>query len=254
MQFFERNFLKRSRSTMGISVIIPVHNAAKTLHRTLASLMLQTRRADDIVIVNDRSSDDFLGILAPYGDRITLHESPRSGAGAARNVGVAKTRGELLFFCDADLELAPDLLARLFEALIRDPQAAFAYCAFRWNEKIFAERPFDAASVRRNNYISTMSLVRRSVFPLFDESLARFQDWDVWLSIIERGGYGVWVPDVLFSVLEEGSMSRRGGWSRLRATRAIRSKHHLAWAWTDYWLAIKESLRVIWNKKKTSPS
>lgn len=229
---------------MRISVIIPVHNGAKTLGKTLASLFAQTRQPDEVIVVNDRSTDDFRSVIQPYIERLLLIDSPRVGAAAARNVGIEHATGDAFFFCDADLLLEPLLLERLSGALEKDATAAFVYCAFRWNEKIFAQQPFDPALMQGNNYISTMSLVRRDAFPGFDEALSRFQDWDVWLTIIERGGRGVAVPDVLFSVIEEGTMSRRGGLSRLRATAQIRRKHHLPWRFSDFWLALKESVRA----------
>ncbi len=229
---------------MRISVIIPVHNGAKTLGKTLASLFAQTRQPDEVIVVNDRSTDDFRSVIQPYAERLTLLDSPRVGAAAARNVGVAHATGDVFFFCDADLALEPQLLERLVVALEKDLEAAFAYCAFRWNEKIFAQRAFDPIAMRWNNYISTMSLVRRAAFPGFDEALSRFQDWDLWLTVIERGGRGISVSDVLFSVIKDGTMSRRGGLSRLRATAQIRRKHRLPWRFSDVWLALKESIRA----------
>jgi glycosyltransferase involved in cell wall biosynthesis len=229
---------------MRISVIIPIHNGAQTLGKTLASLFAQTRLPDEVIVVNDHSTDAFREAIAPYADRLLVIDAPERGAAAARNFGVQKATGDAFFFCDADLALAPTLLERLSFALAAEPGAAFAYCAFRWNGKIFAQRPFDAALLRTHNYISTMSLVHRAAFPGFDETLPRFQDWDLWLTITERNGVGVGVPEVLFRVIEEGTMSRRGGLSRLRATALIRKKHQLAWRISDVWLALKESLRA----------
>jgi hypothetical protein len=56
-------------------------------------------------------------------------------------------------------------------------------------------------------YIHTSSLIRRADFPGFDETLKKFQDWDLWLSIAESGGKGVWIDKMLFSVAPGGSMS-----------------------------------------------
>ncbi len=229
---------------MRISVIIPVHNGAKTLGKTLATLFAQTRLPDEVIVVNDRSVDAFHLVAKPYANRLIVLDSPRAGAAAARNFGVARATGDAFFFCDADLSLEPSLLMRLADALEKDQGAAFGYCAFRWNEKIFAQRSFDPVALRWNNYISTMSLVRRAAFPGFDETLSRFQDWDLWLTVIEKGSRGLSVPDVLFSVIKDGTMSRRGGLSRLRATAQIRRKHHLPWRWSDFWLAWKESIRA----------
>ena len=49
-------------------------------------------------------------------------------------------------------------------------------------------------------YIMTTSLIRAKDFPGFDESLKKFQDWDLWLTMLEQNKTGVWVPEILFSV------------------------------------------------------
>lgn len=229
---------------MRISVIIPARNATATIGDTLGSIESQTRPADEVIVVDDGSSDNLSAELARRVSSVKLIRIERAGAARARNVGAEQAVGDALFFCDADLILEPLILQKLEQALAADPQAAFAYCSFlAWEGAVFANRAFDAAALRRNNYISTMSLIRRAAFPGFDEALPRFQDWDLWLTVIERGGYGVWVPEVLFRVAERGMISRRGGLSRLRATALIRSKHRLRWYWSDLWLAFKESVR-----------
>lgn len=228
---------------MRISLIIPARNATRTVQATLNSAFAQTLRPYETIVVDDGSDDRLSEALLPYGDRITLVRIPHSGAAAARNAGARLAIGDALFFCDADLLLYPELLARLAAALEVDPGAAFAYSSFVWHGKTFAARPFDAEELRRNNFISTMSLLRREAFPGFDESLPRFQDWDLWLTVVENGGRGVAMPEVLFRVMEEGTMSRRGGLSRLIATARVRRKHRLPWRLSDFWLAFKESVK-----------
>jgi glycosyltransferase involved in cell wall biosynthesis len=228
---------------MRISVIIPAHNASKTIIATLRSVFSQSLLADEVIVVDDGSTDDLEKTLAPFGDRITAIKTPRCGAAAARNAGASIAGGEALFFSDADLELYPTLFSKLSQALEENPDTAFAYSSFIWLGKVFKARPFSATELKINNYISTMSLIRRSAFPGFDESLPRFQDWDLWLTLTERGAKGVAVPEVLFRVLEAGTMSRRGGLSRILATRRIRKKHNLPWRFSDLWLALKESFR-----------
>ena len=228
-----------------LSVIVPAHNAAATITACLASVRAQTRQADEIIVVDDGSTDGTADIAASFAPRVRLVRQPQRGAAAARNAGARQATGDLFFFCDADLVLEPRLLARLEAALQNHPDAQFAYCGFRWGGKTFGMRSFDATAVKRNNYISTMSLIRREAFPGFDESLARFQDWDLWLTMIEKGARGVGVPEVLFHVQQQGSMSHRGGMSRLRATHIIRRKHGLPMRFTDYLVALKESVTSL---------
>ncbi|TAK04672.1 glycosyltransferase family 2 protein [Patescibacteria group bacterium] len=225
-----------------LSVIVPAHDAAATLRACLESVLAQTLPADEIIVVDDGSTDGTAGIARSVDPRIVVCTQRHGGAAAARNEGVRMSSGELLFFCDADLLLDPRLLEKLGAALAGHPEASFAYCGFRWGGKTFGMRAFDAEAVKRNNYISTMSLIRRGDFPGFDPSLERFQDWDLWLTMIARGKKGVGVPEVLFTVQTRGSMSHRGGLSRLRATRIIRKKHGLRMRFADYLVALKEAL------------
>lgn len=229
---------------MKISVIIPAHNAEKTIGKTLASLAAQTVEPFEVIVVDDGSKKTLDEVRASSPISFKLLHIPHHGAAAARNFGAAVAKGDLLFFCDADVLLVPEFLERLSEALYSHPKFAFAYCSFEWLGNTFIARPFSDEALKENNYISTMSVLRRDAFPGFDESLPRFQDWDLWLTIAGRGGKGLAVPEVLFRVSEEGVMSRRGGLSRIKATRTIRNKHRLPWQFSDFWLALKESVRA----------
>ncbi len=232
---------------MRISVIIPVHDARMSLEQTLETVFGQTLAPTEVIVVDDGSSADIAARLRDLDfirPKVQMIRTAHRGAAAARNAGARLATGDALFFCDADLVLDPRLLERLAAALAARLDASFAYCSFEWGGKTFVARPFDRVTLERNNFISTMSLISREAFPGFDESLARFQDWDLWLTVAERGGVGVAVPETLFRVAEEGTMSRRGGLSRLLATAKIRRKHRLAWQASDLWLALKESLKA----------
>lgn len=132
----------------------------------------------------------------------------RQGGGASkrRNAGAVAASQEFLYFCDDDVVLKQDTLRRLLAALTVDPDAAFAYGDFEHVSYPGIEAPvtgrlksgpFDADRLRKGNYISTMSLIRRCSFPGFDSSLEKFEDWDLWLTLLDRGAHGAYVPEVL---------------------------------------------------------
>jgi len=58
--------------------------------------------------------------------------------------------------------------------------------------------------LKKFNYIDVTSLLRREDFPRFDESLKKFQDWDLWLSIAQKGKTGICVPKVLYKKIVKG--------------------------------------------------
>jgi hypothetical protein len=92
-------------------------------------------------------------------------------------------------------------------ALKSDNEASFVYSSFKWGWKKFKLWPFDSEKLKQMPYIHTSSLIRREVFPCFDESLKKFQDWDLFLTIVEKGGRGAYIPEVLFTVTVGGTMS-----------------------------------------------
>ncbi len=233
----------------GISVIIPTYQHGKTIVDCLHSLFEQTRKPDEIIVVNNGSTDDTYKRLVPYLDEITyIDYQDNEGAPAARMAGFARSTGSFLLFCDADVVAEPTMLAELEKTLEIHPEASYAYSSFFWGRKRFASRLFDPVALRENNYVNTMSLIRREHFPGFDVSLKRFQDWDLWLTMLEQGHTGIFVDAFLFTVQQDHgrrgisqwlpSFMYRIPWKRLgwtpkavkafeEARRIIEEKHHL---------------------------
>lgn len=120
------------------------------------------------------------------------------GAGAARNRGFKESKGDYVIFWDADTIAVPLMLDKMLAALQSNPAASYSYSQFRFGWKKIKSRPFDAVSLKQNNYIDTTSLIRRSDVLPFTEDLKRFQDWDLWLSMLEKGKFGIFIPEVLF--------------------------------------------------------
>jgi glycosyltransferase involved in cell wall biosynthesis len=190
-----------------VSIIIPVYNAESTLEQCLESIFNQTYSAIEIIAVNDGSTDDSLQILEKYRDRIKIITQENSGAPIARNRGAEMATGEYLLFCDADIILAPQAIETMQKTLDQNPKSGYAYSSFRFGGKLFSLWPFDADRLKQMPYIHTTSLIRRELFPGFDQSLKRFQDWDLWLTLLEQGCEGVWIDEVLFTVKSGGTMS-----------------------------------------------
>ncbi|MCF7819995.1 MAG: glycosyltransferase family 2 protein [Candidatus Pacebacteria bacterium] len=199
-----------------ISVIIPVYNQAKELKETLKSLIKQSYQDLEIIIVNDGSSD---GVEKVFQDFISQQETSLSfyflnnnknlGAPATRNKGWSKSSGNYLFFCDADAVLKPEALEVMLNALNTNSQASYVYSSFKWGRKLFKVGEFKAEKLKTEPYIHTMSLIKREDFPEkgWDEKIKKFQDWDLFLTMLEQGKTGVWVDKVLFTVKPGGTMS-----------------------------------------------
>ncbi len=192
-----------------ISVIIPVYNHAHTLKRTLESLFNQTYRPLEVIVVNDGSTDNFDEVVKECllltdgdcigaGSVLSVISQPNSGAPVARNKGFAMSKGEYVIFWDADTLAHPQMLQKMYAYLQKHSEAAYAYSQFKFGWKRIKSQQFDAAKLKQINYIDITSLIRRADFAGFDSSLKRFQDWDLWLSMLEKGKAGIFIPEVLY--------------------------------------------------------
>ena len=204
-----------------ISVIIPVYNHRAALKKSLASLARQTVRPAEVIIVDDGSTDASTTGLerANFPWSPILIRQTNQGASAARNRGWRQARGDLVIFWDADTIARPSLLATLKKALDEQPACGYAYSKFKFGWKTIQSQLFSSDDLRRYNYIDTTALIKQSALVAlvdclkrggglasgpFDESLWRFQDWDLWLSLAEIGIIGTFVPEVLFKKIVGG--------------------------------------------------
>jgi glycosyltransferase involved in cell wall biosynthesis len=85
-----------------ISVVIPVYNGGKTIEATLASVLGQILPPDEIIVLDDGSTDDTAVILKSYGERVRFLRQENRGAAVSRNALCAEARGDLVAFLDAD--------------------------------------------------------------------------------------------------------------------------------------------------------
>lgn len=203
-----------------ISIIIPVYNHAHTLRRTFDCINKQTYRNVEVILVNDGSTDNLEGVIKTIKCDFSLKviNQTNKGASCARNVGFKEAKGELVIFWDADTIAKPEMLAVLVRALEAAPLAAYAYSQFKFGWKKFYCQAFNAEDLKRYNYIDTTSLIRASALSgipngPFDESLLRFQDWDLWLTLLENGYTGTFVSRVLYKKITKRGGLSMGGWT-----------------------------------------
>ncbi len=203
-----------------ITVIIPVYNHAAAFRRSWRSLMAQVYRPLEVIIIDDGSSDDIESALREAKEelagkadssKVTLQiiKQKNQGAAAARNRGWQEARkGEFVIFWDADTLAPRDMLAKMKKQLDESPVAAYAYASYRFGWKIMKSQPFAADRLKRVNYIDTTALIRSEVLMdlarPFDETLQRFQDWDLWLTLLEQEKKGIFTPDLLYTKIVHG--------------------------------------------------
>jgi len=198
-----------------ISVIIPTYNEATLIGRAVQSALAQTWPPDEVIVVDDASSDATAAVLAKISDprlRVIIHQQ-NSGAAAARNTGIQAATGDWIAFLDADDVWQPEKLPRQMNYLQRHLEVDACVCGFeirdaRGNVRAYpqAERGREAviAELLRGCHLSIGSalLVRRDVFEQvgpFDTSLKRFEDWEWLWRFIAQHQIG-FVPDILVTI------------------------------------------------------
>src|SRR5512134_483720 len=95
-----------------ISVIIPVHNGGATIGKCLEAVFASRYTRFEVIVVDDRSTDNSLEIIGWYPCRVVRLEA-HAGASAARNAGARQSTGNYLFFIDADCVLLENTLSRV---------------------------------------------------------------------------------------------------------------------------------------------
>jgi glycosyltransferase involved in cell wall biosynthesis len=112
---------------ISISVVIPAFNAESYIERALDSILQQTSPADEIIVVDDGSTDQTAVKIKKYEPYITYLYQKNSGANEARNLGIQRAAADWIALLDADDQWLPDKLAIQREILERYPHLVWAY-------------------------------------------------------------------------------------------------------------------------------
>ncbi len=115
----------------GVSIVIPSYNYAKYLPECLDSVLAQTEPADEVIVVNDGSTDNTTDVIEPYLDRIQYIRKKNGGVAAARNDGITKATQPYIVCLDADDKIAPTFVNTLKSALAHDRALGIAYSALQ---------------------------------------------------------------------------------------------------------------------------
>jgi glycosyltransferase involved in cell wall biosynthesis len=187
-----------------VSVIIPAYNAALCIVATLRSVFAQTFLEFEVILVNDGSPDTHAleQALAPFQDKIRYLKQENRGPSAARNTAIRVARGKYIAFLDSDDLWLPDHLARQVSLLDGPPELGLVYAnALHLADDRAIGIAFDSvpqadevtfeALLAEDCTVNTSSTVasREAVLAagLFDESMNRCEDFDLWLRMSKAG-------------------------------------------------------------------
>lgn len=185
-----------------VSIIITAYNAERYIKRAILSVLNQTRKDIEVVVIDDGSTDHTAEIVKSFRDsRIRYIYQKNQNVGSARNRGIRESRGKYLTFLDPDDEYLPEKVAAEAEFLESNPEYQAVYCDtvqfYSDNpEKLFrkkGQKPsgnifphlLHSSVVNPNTFMATKDLIEK--VGMFDEDPDSPEDWELWLRIAGAG-------------------------------------------------------------------
>lgn len=196
-----------------VSIIIPTYNYGHLIHRTIQSILSQTFKNWECIIIDDGSTDDtsfIIGELVKSDSRFRYFSQNNRGVSAARNVGLKAARGEYLQFIDADDLIQKEKLQAQIQFLIDNPEIDIVYGnakniesealfddllfltgdSIDWIPRIIGSANEALVALVQSTFPPHCALIRRRVINdvgLFDEDLHYCEDWHYWIRCAAAG-------------------------------------------------------------------
>jgi glycosyltransferase involved in cell wall biosynthesis len=222
-----------------VSIVIPNYNQMHYLRSSIQSVLNQTYKNFEIVIIDDGSTDDSKSVISGFGDRVRCIYQENKGLAGARNTGIHAARGELIGLLDADDEWMPSYLERMVSFANANPEAAVYYCRAQAMDangdplpQIFGGPPVPPDqlyhTLLRANFIipSTILMIKSAITQagLFDPDLRSLEDWDLWLRLLPTHRI-IGIDDILVKYRIHGSSLSTNVSGMQNAIRLVVEKH-----------------------------
>ena len=168
-----------------VTVIIPVFNGALHIRNAIASVLSQSVRDLELIVVDDGSTDNTVEVVKTIQDpRLRILQQPNQGASIARNKGIQESKGEYLSFLDADDFWVPNKLELQLHEINKEPSNLMVYGLIQefLDSSITGEDTIKPYGNLQTGYSSIILLIRKSDFlkaGFFDQrwAVAEFIDW-----------------------------------------------------------------------------
>lgn len=191
-----------------ISAVIPCYNHGKTLHQAIDSILKQTVKVDEIIVVDDGSTDkhtrEIINSLENRTARVILLEN--SGPSIARNKGISESQCEYVLLCDADDYYSPFFIEKALLFFQNDNLVAGVTCYQRLFGKSHGISKTSGGELKdflSFNRAGTNMLLKKSVWQEtggFDESMTQgYEDWEFWIRVTKSGYKIASIPEALYS-------------------------------------------------------
>ena len=196
--------------TIPVSVVMPCFNCSETISRAIDSILCQTLVPNEIILIDDASSDNTLTIIQAYAEKhlnlIKVRQLDiNAGAAAARNTGIKLSSNKLIAFLDSDDTWHPKKIEIQAKLMLSDSSIMLSgHKVELWDASStyidVLEPKFTRISLRKllfKNYFNTPSVMIRNSGWLFPTEQRYAEDFKLWLDIAESGGQLVLIEEAL---------------------------------------------------------
>jgi len=210
--------MTNNNTDLTVSVVVPVHNGGDDFRRCLTNLTGAVPPPDEIVVVADGDTDGS-GQLAETFEAQVIYVSPAGGPARARNLGARKATGDLLFFVDADVAIAPNAIGEIKTAFQEQSELAALFGSY------------DDSPSRQNFLSQYKNLMHHYVHQTGSEAASTF--WSGCGAIrrdlfLQMGGFDVGYPHPCIEDIELGYRLKQAG-HHIRLLKKLQGKHLKHW-------------------------
>lgn len=191
-----------------VSVVIPAYNCSRYINQTIGSVLGQTVKDVEVIVIDDGSTDDTAAIARQFGGSVKVLDQANSGVCVARNHGIREAKGEFIALLDHDDYWFPEKLANQLAAFEKNPQVDMVFTDFVWwRQSDGGDFPDPQAFIEQASpqgvdpdlsgwiyhrmlldscVLTSTALTRTLVVTAsggFDENLPFSEDWDFWIRV-----------------------------------------------------------------------
>lgn len=199
-----------------VSVIITCYNYGEYLADAIQSVLNQSYKDFELIVVDDGSTDSTFKVCKRYLGVKYIYQTNR-GLPSARNIGLMNSTGNYILPLDADDMIAPTYLEKAVK-LLKETNSDIIYPDLQFfgdrNDRAICNAPFDKIHLRQENLLPYCSMIRKECLSQCGgwnvKMIYGFEDWELWIELFERGYKFTRLPEFMFLYRKHGGLTMIG--------------------------------------------